>query len=160
MNTSSFAPRSLKNNVSAPRLSLASRLLSRTSSDILRAADAKAATMVDFGGVATTAGDAFGLIGIALYNRFEKEDEIDRRIYKEFADCVEDAPKLTRAERALVKRMLTLKEEVDKNGQRFPGTGESERGAKRRAARACLRIFTLDANTSKLRCYSEFRYRF
>ena len=41
-------------------------------------------------GGAFNAGDAFGLICAALYNRFEQEDEIDRRILKDFSDDMEN----------------------------------------------------------------------
>ena len=46
------------------------------------------------GGV-LNAGDAFGLIGAALYNRFEQEDEMDRRVLKAFEDNIDKAPKQT-----------------------------------------------------------------
>ena len=53
------------------------------------------------------AGDAFGLIGAALYDRFEQEDEIDRRILKDFEDSIENAPPQSDRERALIESLTS-----------------------------------------------------
>ena len=73
-------------------------------------------------GDAFNAVDAFDLIYAALYDRFEQEVEIDRRILKDFLDNVETAPPLSDGERALITSLTTLSRKVDEEGKRLPGT--------------------------------------
>eukprot|EP00518_Triparma_eleuthera_P008939 CAMPEP_0182483454 /NCGR_PEP_ID=MMETSP1319-20130603/41352_1 /TAXON_ID=172717 /ORGANISM="Bolidomonas pacifica, Strain RCC208" /LENGTH=105 /DNA_ID=CAMNT_0024685261 /DNA_START=108 /DNA_END=421 /DNA_ORIENTATION=- len=78
------------------------------------------------GNLLGNAGDAFGLIGAALYDRFEQEDEIDRRVRKAFVDNIDKAPEQSHAERAIVEKILATASDIESKGRRVPGTvGES-----------------------------------
>ena len=83
---------------------------------------AKKAKKSNFRSGLSDAGDAFGLLCAALYNLFKQEDEIDRRILKDFLDNMETAPPLSDGERALLKSLTTLSRKVDEKGKRLPGT--------------------------------------
>ena len=76
----------------------------------------------NFRGGIFNAGDAFGLLCAALYERFEQEDEIDRRILKDFSDNMENAPPLSDGERTLIESLTTLSRQVEEQGKRLPGT--------------------------------------
>ena len=83
---------------------------------------AKKAKKTNLRGSVSNAGDAFGLIYAALYNRLEQEDEIDRRMLKDFLDNMGEAKPLTNGERALIRSLTTLSREVEEHGKRVPGT--------------------------------------
>ena len=66
--------------------------------------------------------DAFSLISIALYERFEKEDVIDMRMQKHFVDNIDSAPPQTDGERALVNNLIEKGREIDQKAKRVYGT--------------------------------------
>ena len=70
----------------------------------------------------SNAGDAFSLIGVALYDRFEKEDIIDNRMWKQFVRSLASAPPLTEDEKKLFARMDTVSQEMCSAAKRLPGT--------------------------------------
>ena len=54
------------------------------------------------------AGNTLAAIGKVIYERFEQEAEIDRRILKDFANSIENAHPKTSEERVLVERSMNL----------------------------------------------------
>ena len=73
-------------------------------------------------GGASNAGDAFSLIGAALYNRFEQEDAIDSRILKAFIDSIDNAPEQTHDERSVVEKIMAKGLEIKAEAKRIAGT--------------------------------------
>ena len=66
--------------------------------------------------------DAFGLIGVALYSRFEKEDEIDRRMKQAFVDNLDSSLEQTHQEHSLAKDKLEKTLAIAKKEERIPET--------------------------------------
>ena len=68
------------------------------------------------------AGNVLGVIAKVFYERFKKEEVIDRMMLDGFAREIESAPPQTREERALFDRMMQLHMEMNPEMKRIPGT--------------------------------------